>query len=102
MNTLDGMLADLERDDTHIGGCTTAGEVVIMLKQLRDDTIVIPAGVTNGDVIKALFPNAKYEHVKTLSGVDFVRVKGLDAFGLEQHFHDEWWNAPYKREGDNE
>jgi len=68
------------------------------ISSAKEDVIKIPNNATNGDVIKTLFPNAIYECVKTLSGVNFTRVKGLDAWGLEQHFHDEWWNAPYKRE----
>lgn len=56
---------------------------------------------TNGDVIKALFPNAIYTHVNKLSGMNFMRVKGLEAFGVNQDFYDEWWNAPYKG-GENE
>ena len=94
MNTLDGIIADLERDDTHIGGCTTAGEVVLMLKQLRDDTIVIPAGATNGDVIKALFP---HHDIEIDEHTGYLRIF-YDDFYTTYPF--KWWNAPYKREGD--
>lgn len=47
--------------------------------------------VTNGDVIKALFPNGS-------------QVKGADIYIMDDNksnvFYDfEWWNSPYK-EGD--
>lgn len=61
----------------------------------------LPENATNGDVIKALFPNAIYTHVNKLSGMNFMRVKGLDAFGFDTDFYDEWWNAPYKAESEN-
>ena len=97
MNTLDGMIADLERDDTHIGGCTTAGEVAIMLKQLRDDTIVIPSGATNGDVMKAIF-----DIVKSIDHL-WGEVSCTFSGDSNTHFFDSsWWNAPYKRAGDAE
>ena len=47
----------------------------------------IPDGMTNGDVIQALFPNvSKYNNML-----------------LENHsrnilFDDDWWNTPYKAE----
>ena len=36
MNTIDGMINDLESDETVIGGCTTVGEIVIALKSLKE------------------------------------------------------------------
>lgn len=36
MNTIDGMIKDLESDETVIGGCTTVGEIVIALKSLKE------------------------------------------------------------------
>lgn len=64
----------------------------------------IPDNPTNGNVIKAMFPNAEYKHVKTMSGIDGMEVKGInglyDNFGHwcaeDIFFHDDWWNAPYK------
>ena len=49
----------------------------------------IPDGMTNGDVIQALFPNvSKYNNML-----------------LENHsrnilFDDDWWNAPYRKGGE--
>lgn len=61
--------------------------------------------MTNGDMIKAMFPNAEYKHIKTMSGIDGMEVKGInglyDNFGQwcarDIFFHDDWWNAPYER-----
>ena len=50
--------------------------------------VVLPDGATNGDVIKALFP-------------DGSQVKGASIYVMNDNksniFYDfEWWNAPYK------
>ena len=65
--------------------------------------IEINGELTNGDIIKAMFPNEKYE-VIARTGFDIdgkiihhkvVRVNGL----LDYYVMDyEWWNAPYKQE----
>ena len=45
----------------------------------------IPEGATNGDMIKAMFPNISiYEHGSTYS------------INNEYDFNSTWWNAPYK------
>lgn len=47
--------------------------------------IPIPDNTTNGDVIKAMFPNISvYEHGSTYS------------VNNEYNFNSTWWNAPYK------
>lgn len=56
------------------------------------NAIIIPRGATNGDMIKAIFPNAK---VNDSDYTYCVEVK------LEYHsqyllFDKKWWNAPYK------
>ena len=49
--------------------------------------VPLPKGVTNGDVIKSLFPNISiYEHGSTYS------------VNNEYNFNSTWWNAPYKEE----
>ena len=72
--------------------------------------------VTNGDVIKAVFPSAevKEEIVKdTISNRDifvgcevFLYIhkpckKGDFGFGIRIHFDKDWWNAPYKTESED-
>ena len=51
----------------------------------------IPDNATNGDVIKAIFPNMG---VDIAGGV--VKANGYTQFDLS------WWNAPYQKGGANE
>lgn len=50
--------------------------------------------VTNGDVIKAVFPNTTV--VEHENKVDVLRLDGYTIFFKE------WWNAPYERSEENE
>ena len=49
----------------------------------------IPEDATNGDVIKAMFPNAK-----------IIKMFGFKLFQYYKNvrFDDAWWNTPYKGE----
>lgn len=55
------------------------------------NVIEISDGMTKGDVIKAVFPNAKVEVGQLAAIVDFGNQE-TDAFLID------WWDAPYKRE----
>jgi hypothetical protein len=57
-------------------------------------TIEIPTNATNGDVIKAVFPNIEFWEFKTTTSmcVQFNDFREIKLFPLE------WWNAPYKTE----
>lgn len=59
-----------------------------------ESSISIPSGATNGDVIKAVFPNAISPYM--LKGGSIYRRTG-DEYIITSEF----WNAPY-REGDND
>lgn len=51
---------------------------------------LIPDNATNGDVIKALFPNGNQVACEPI-------IKyGIDNYAYE--FSYEWWNAPYRKE----
>ena len=52
----------------------------------------IPKGMTNGEVIQALFPNANYD-----SGRLYMHVINVNTIG-EICIPWRWWNAPYKSE----
>lgn len=57
------------------------------VEELKENNIWIPKGMTNGEVIQALFPNISvYEHGSTYS------------VNNEYNFNSTWWNAPYKAE----
>lgn len=62
--------------------------------------IMLPKDMTNGDVIKALFPDIVTEEfcitVHATTKVESNGAKGGISFG----FWKEWWNAPYERSKD--
>lgn len=50
-------------------------------QESKTDAITIPKGATNGDVIKAMFPN----------------MEEPNFYGMKEYMYDpNWWNAPYK------
>ncbi len=54
--------------------------------------IEIPEGATNGDMIKAMFP----ECCSNMGNLDNRIV--VDFMGDLHTFNKDWWNAPYKKE----
>jgi hypothetical protein len=63
------------------------------------DAIRIPENATNGDMIKAMFPDAQINyHEKTdlVDGHVTVFLKGCDTC---QDYSLDWWNAPYRQDG---
>jgi len=62
-------------------------------KELPRVTPTFPKGATNGDMIKAMFPNGEYG-----TNGNFVHVY-ISYFAIIQTmtFDLSWWNAPYKR-----
>lgn len=51
-------------------------------------------GMTNGEVIKALFPNADY-----CGGAHFMHITNVNSIG-EISIPWDWWNAPYQKGGE--
>lgn len=60
--------------------------------------IIIPKNATNGDMIKAMFPNAKINEIK--GTFDKKTLLGYRTWlgGRSQDFLSDWWNEPYKKE----
>jgi hypothetical protein len=87
MNTIKGMIKDLRREETHIGGCTTEGELIIALESL-ERSVELPYNATNGDIIKTMFPNlkARKKAFEIEVNVDKNKVGNISV---------DWWNAPY-------
>ena len=57
--------------------------------------VPISDNATNGDIIKAMFPDTKIEGIEGLEGLQCVAVSiGLGTI----YFALDWWNAPYKKE----
>lgn len=67
---------------------------------------VLPDNATNGDMVKAMFPNVDIKSHINLSGIKTVDIDFKDnMFGgvySEHTFSKDWWNAPYKRGVDDE
>lgn len=59
------------------------------------NAIPIPKEVTNGDMIKAMFPNIESRLDEKTS---IILVKWTD--GATKTFKASWWNAPYEQEGE--
>ena len=61
---------------------------------------LIPSNATNGDVIKALFPNVEtHEFAITIHATTKVECNGVKG-GISYDFWKEWWNAKYKEVSD--
>ena len=58
--------------------------------------INIPNNATNGDVIKALFPNS--EVCEPIIEDDIIHIIFADKADSAIGFDYSWWNAPYKGE----
>ena len=64
-----------------------------VLEQAVVNGAPIPDNATNGDVIKAMFPNIEVEE----QGKDLFIVFNMDIQGTP--FYKAWWNAPYQKGG---
>ena len=53
------------------------------------DAIEIPKNITNGDMIKIMFPNIEIEGIGG-------EIKCIAAKNGTSYFALDWWNAPYK------
>lgn len=57
----------------------------------------IPGNATNGDAIKAMFPNAEVDDY------DYGKDPVIDVYGIDDTeyitLRKAWWNAPYKKGG---
>lgn len=95
MNTIKGMIKDLRREETHIGGCTTKGELIIALESL-ERSVELPYNATNGDVITTIFP--KYTFIDSILPFDGVDMNIIECAERDLFFDIDWWNAPYREE----
>lgn len=73
----------------YIGGKKSLGQCLDEVPTAN--AIVIPDGATNGDVIKAIFPNVKTRD----NSDDFITYTFDDIVGIT--IEKAWWNAPYKK-----
>lgn len=58
---------------------------------------VLPDNATNGDMIKAMFPNAQIDYHKANELVEEYVTFYINDCDTCQDYTLEWWNAPYKK-----
>ena len=64
---------------------------------------VIPDNATNGDIIKAIFPNARVEAIFPIGNCDevfYIPIEKVDGVTNEMRVMKSWWDAPYKGESE--
>lgn len=75
-----------------------------VVKQAIRNGVILPDNATNGDVIKAMFPNCKDWKAKLEDNdgevyeVHFVQLPNSLTVNK---YEESWWNAPYKGGQDN-
>lgn len=63
--------------------------------------IEIPEGATNGDVVKAIFPNARVSQIIPMVNGDevyYVTIEKVAGFTNEMRVTRSWWYASFKTE----
>lgn len=61
------------------------------------DVVEIPEGATNGDMVKAMFPNCEQkEHIN--NGYFEMYFDGDFGNASYMRVSKDWWDAPYKKE----
>ena len=61
------------------------------------DFVEIPKGITNGEVIQALFPKIELGEIVYNTRRYFLMGEAIDTFDFKTT--DKWWNAPYQKRG---
>lgn len=83
---------DIERYDRNYNSM----EVYITQGELDKEYIHIPKNATNGDMIKAVFPDIEIADSpcldKVYTGIMFGKYIGVNIDCMR-----DWWSAPYKR-----
>lgn len=64
-------------------------------KENIEDIVIINKNMSNGDVIKAMFPYLEISNGKGLSKV-YTGIPYGEFIGANIDCMKEWWNAPYK------
>jgi hypothetical protein len=74
-----------------IGVLVYEKDILTLIKAVKNGT-PLPKGETNGDMIKALFPN--YEETRMCGD---VRYGSKEYYNLEFVIDEDWWDAPYEQ-----
>jgi hypothetical protein len=93
------IIASGKNDNAYFGTTDKDWEVIDFLKTVPTaDVVEIPEGATNGDMIKAMFPNAIIK-INELGNMVHVKYNNHTCW---VNYELEWWNTPYKKEVENE
>jgi hypothetical protein len=76
--------------------CNDTADLLEKLETESDNAIPIPEGATNGDVIKAMFPDAlKSNYIE--SGLDMKDYVTIYIGDYEMRVAYDWWYTPYTK-----
>ena len=81
-------------DKTDIHDLLTGKEIPLPQGRARAFCVEIAGKITNGDMIKAIFPNIDTEQIE-----DIIDVYGMSKCRVT--YDTDWWNAPYKTESED-
>lgn len=99
MNTLKGIIEDLNSNKTKIGGCTTKGEVIIMLKSMAlrlKNAIEFNEYTTNGEMfIKTFKPYKVIEYEHHVHA--YATKKDFESAENQIVYSKDWWNSLYQK-----
>ena len=65
------------------------------------NAIIVPENATNGDMIKAMFPDAEIKEIRGKLSDELLAYRMLLS-GRIQDYLPEWWDEPYKPESEDE
>lgn len=79
-------------------------EFDVLDSQPTINAIPIPEGATNGDMIKAMFPNIEVKPHMAYGLKNGIKVRVyIDEFSVfDLWFPTRWWNTPYKKGSEKE
>lgn len=80
-------------DKTDIHDLITGKELPLSQGKARAFCVEIEGKITNGDMIKAIFPNIDTEKIE-----DIIDVYGMSKCRVT--YDTDWWNAPYETESE--
>ena len=82
-------------------------ETAEMFLKAFEKATIIPDNATNGDMIKAMFPNAKFDNAMPFTdgrwetmNLDTENRTRATYKPTQLRTYADWWNAPYKKEGE--
>lgn len=81
-------------DKIDIHDLLTGKDLPLTQGKARAFCVEIAGKITNGDMIKAIFPNIDTEQIE-----DIIDVYGMSKCRVT--YDTDWWNAPYKTENKN-